>query len=447
MVMASSGWVRLATLGRDSSGYEEEEKLVRFQGLTGRVVAISSVAVVLALGASGCGDDDDTANANGAGSGTSAAEQLSGPPVRTMSLASVKYQGQSYESVHEVAKAYEKYVNANGGIGGRPLEVITCDDRGDPNQVQVCAREAVSKKVVAVVGSFTTNGQAIVPLLERSKIPWFGGCCPTVEAEFTSKYSYPLGSGIGVIVGQAALAAKLPSCTEVGLVVLDIPSKPFIEKLVKNALKSSGKKLSKTVTLPVAVGGDLSPQVAELTSGPNCVVSGLATANWEALVPALKQSGTADDVVFMAASGNLTTELVEQLDSFSGGVYVSGIYPDQSLPAWSKYQAAVKDAKSELDYSTLYAQGAWAAYVAFTKIAAPLTDLSSATFADAANGASNVDTDGLTPAVDFTQEFTQVPGFNRVFNRSVSFSVAKDGKLVPHEDGAFMDLTAAIAGT
>ena len=420
---------------------------MELNGWSSRVVAVLSVAVLLALGASACGDDDDSASGSAATS-TAAAEKLSGPPVRTMSVASVKYNGQSYESVFSVAKAYEKHINANGGIGGRPLEVITCDDRGDPNQLQVCAREAVSKDVAAVVGSFTTNGQAIVPLLERSKIAWFGGCCPTVAPEFTSKYSYPLGSGIGVIVGQAALAGKLPQCTNVGLVVLDIPSKPFIEQLVKNALKSSGKKLSKVVTLPVAVGGDLSPDAADLTNGPDCVVSGLATANWEALAPALKQSGTADDVVFMASSGNLTDALVEEIDGFSAGVYVSGIYPDLGLPVWSEYKSALKDAQADtkLNYGTLFAQGAWAAYVAFNKIATPVKELTNASFAEAANGSSDVDTGGLTPTVDFTKEFTEVPGFNRVFNRSVSFSVAENGKLVPYNDGEFMDVTEAIAG-
>ena len=145
-------------------------------------IAVVATLAVGALGVSG-----------GARAGTTVPAP-SGDPIKIMVTAPVDTQLPPYPNIPGAAEVYEQWINDNGGIAGRPLEVITCDNKGDPNEGANCARIAVEEEVVAVVGSFTFDASRIIPVLEEANIAWFGACCPLVAQEFTSSISYALGS-------------------------------------------------------------------------------------------------------------------------------------------------------------------------------------------------------------------------------------------------------------
>lgn len=367
-------------------------------------------------------------------------------PIQVMTVASVNYNGPNFKNIHESAKAYVSWINAKGGINGRKLALTACDDKGDPNIGAQCARQAVSKKAVAVIGSFTFSGPTILPILEKARIPWFGICCPVDAKEFSSKMSFPLASGLGVVAGQAWMAAKI--CKKFNILNLDYPGAAFIETLTKNILKSLGQsaKLGKHVKIPLQVGGDLSPAVAEVTSGADCVIAGLGEANWAAFLPALAQSNS--KVQFFGAQGNLDEKVAKPFPELTNNFIVAGMYPDISKPVWKDYRAALKTYKADpaLDYNSLGGLGTWAAYTAFTTIAKGVKNLNNVTFLNAANKTKNLTTGGMVPPIDFTKEWTDgLPGFNRVFNRHVTFQTIKNGKVVPFRSG-FFDMTKPFLG-
>ena len=157
-----------------------------------------------------------------------------------MVTAPVDTQLPPYPNIPGAAEVYEQYINDNGGVAGRPLEVITCDNKGDPNEGANCARQAVEEEVVAVVGSFTFDASRIIPVLEEANIAWFGACCPLVAQEFTSPISYVLGSllpGMG-----AGLGWKMAQdgCKNPVNVVLDIPAGDVAFPALKNAYEVGG---------------------------------------------------------------------------------------------------------------------------------------------------------------------------------------------------------------
>lgn len=47
--------------------------------------------------------------------------------------------------------------NNNGGLLGKKLEVITCDDEAKSQKAAVCAKKLVNDGVIAVIGSYTSN--------------------------------------------------------------------------------------------------------------------------------------------------------------------------------------------------------------------------------------------------------------------------------------------------
>ena len=106
-----------------------------------------------------------------------------GAPIKVMVEAPVDSQIAPYPNIPAAAKVYAQYINDKGGIKGRPLVVVVCDDQADAAKAADCARKAVEQKVVANVGSFTIDVSRGIPILEENKIAWFGACCPIVAQE------------------------------------------------------------------------------------------------------------------------------------------------------------------------------------------------------------------------------------------------------------------------
>lgn len=62
------------------------------------------------------------------------------------------------EGMVKVINLLAKQVNEKGGIlGGRKIEIITCDDKGEPSDASLCADKLVSEGVVAVIGSYSST--------------------------------------------------------------------------------------------------------------------------------------------------------------------------------------------------------------------------------------------------------------------------------------------------
>lgn len=67
------------------------------------------------------------------------------------------------------------YVNANGGIGGRTVELLARDDAGDPARAAANAQELANAGVLALTGMHGTPAiEAVLPLAERMDLPVVG---------------------------------------------------------------------------------------------------------------------------------------------------------------------------------------------------------------------------------------------------------------------------------
>jgi branched-chain amino acid transport system substrate-binding protein len=74
-----------------------------------------------------------------------------------------------------VAEMVVKKINGEGGISGRPLELVIADDEGDPTKAAIIAKKFIeSDKVVAIIGPTRTDtGMAAKPIIEQMKVPTF----------------------------------------------------------------------------------------------------------------------------------------------------------------------------------------------------------------------------------------------------------------------------------
>jgi ABC-type branched-subunit amino acid transport system substrate-binding protein len=385
-----------------------------------------------------------------AGSDTTAGEAAapSGDPIKVMTVAPVNTNLPPYPNIPAAAEIYMQYINDRGGIQGRPLEVITCDDQGDPNVGANCARQAVDEGAVAVVGSFVFDASRIIPVLEENNIPWFGACCPLVEQEFSSPISFPLGS---LLPGQGAgIGWKMAQdgCEKPVNVVLDIPAGDVAYPALVNAYEVGGGDPDAWRMVKIsAVPGDYSAQVADaISGGTDCIAGGISDSNWAALLPAMASAGA--DVRLYGLQGNLNSKIAEEFPELTEGGVVSNSYPNIEGPMWDDYRASLEEYNApDLDWNSLAGLGTWTAYTAFKNVVDGMSgEITNETFLEAINSTTALDTDGMIPELDLTAPYTGFGGgLPRIFNRTVFFDTISGGKLTALDDQAY-DMTGPIDG-
>ena len=375
-----------------------------------RSLVVAGVAAAVALSA--CGGDDSSGGSSGSGDGGggSQAKKLSGEPIKAMTIASVNTEGPPFPAIPETAKLYEKWVNDNGGIKGRPLQVITCDDRGVAPGATDCARQAVQQKVAAVVGSYTFAAESIVPVLEKGNVAWFGMCCPGTPSELTSKASFPVGSGPLYSTGFTKRAIE-DGCKKINAVVID-GAQPYIP-LMDGAMKAAGKSFAKKPIILPATSQDYSPQVAEATGGgADCVLMvvsegpyiGVDAARGPSRAP--RPACTVRRATSTACRSRATSRPPRARSSRAP-------IPTSRTAPWTDFRGAIDQYNADRTTRTTTASRAWARgrrYTAFKKIIEGMSGtVDGKSFMDAAAGTSSLDMGGMVPPLDFTKEWTRQP--------------------------------------
>ena len=347
-----------------------------------------------------------------------------------MTVTTLNAAGPTYENIANTAKAYEKYINARGGIAGHPLEVTVCDEQFDPAVATTCARQAVEEKMVSIVGSFTYFAESIVPVIAESSITWFGACCPITPAELTSPYSFNIGNQPMYAVGAVKRAVD-DGCKSINAVIID-GAQVFIPPL-ENAIKALGMEFGDVIILP-PTAQDYSAEVAQATTDADCVISIISETPFITWNTAWAQSGTKAQQY--GPQGNLNQISAKGNEEATNGNVIVGMYPDISTEPWKEFRTALDEAgldTTALDYNSLGGMGTWAAFTGFAQIAETITgDITAESFYNAANTTTALDLNGMVPVLDFTKEWTGgLEGYNRLFNRSVILSKLDNGKVVP----------------
>lgn len=411
------------------------------------------VALAAALGVvlSACGGGDADEPAEGDTTETTAAaeepatEAPSGDPIKLMTVTTLNANGPTYENIAITADLAAGYINDNGGINGRPVEVIVCDEQFDPAIAANCARQAVEEGVVSVVGSFTYFAEAIVPVISQSDITWFGACCPISPSELSSPHSFPIGNQPMYAVGEVTKAVE-DGCESINAVIAEGADAIFRTPM-ENAMTAFGKTFNDVIIAPT-IAQDYSAEVARATTGVDCMVVVLSETPFLTWNTALQQADT--DVKQYGNQGNLNAISAKGAEEATNGNIISGMYPDISTEPWDEYRAALEANNIDQvanDFNSLGGMGTWAAYMGFMQIASGIDgEVTAKSFFDAASATTALDLGGMVPVLDFTQEWTDgLPGYTRLFNRSVVYSQLDNGQVVPL-DNNFTDVTDIALG-
>ncbi|MFM8304222.1 MAG: ABC transporter substrate-binding protein, partial [Actinomycetota bacterium] len=117
----------------------------------------------------------------------------------------------SYPEVRVAIQAAAAWVNAElGGVDGRPVEIVPCITRFDPQQSRACAERLADEGVVAFVGGVDVMSNASIPVVEQRGLVLIGGI-PATLAEQRSPAAFAFSGG-----DPGALAAFMADADRAG---------------------------------------------------------------------------------------------------------------------------------------------------------------------------------------------------------------------------------------
>jgi branched-chain amino acid transport system substrate-binding protein len=273
------------------------------------------------------------------------------------------------------AQAAVAEINANGGINGHLLKLVTCDNAGNPNQTNTCATQAESVGASAIVGS-AVFFPAAWSILNKEQIPYLFGESLTPD-EDKSSISFPLSGQLGWYYGIAAYLKKL-GVKHPALIRCEIDACAYGGTLIDQAYKLDGMDPGKTVVAPLATTDYSSFAASAMAGGTDAVIVTGTEATAVPEATALRQQGFTGKII--SVSADINQDAVSQLGSAGDGLYVVGLIqaPTTSGPQiseFTKYMDQVDSSakKDELALST------WASVQLFAKVASGLPTVNAST--------------------------------------------------------------------
>lgn len=377
-------------------------------------------------------------------------------PITVMTWAPEETKATNKPGMPAFALAYARWVNAHGGIEGRKLKVLTCNDHNDSVGAAKCARRAVKENVVAVVGSYSQYANSFFPALESGGVPYIGGYGVT-NSEFTSPLSYPVNGGQPALL--AGLGKELAGrCGPVSLVRPDSIAGDQLPALLNSGLRAGRHEpvedlLAKEDATEYSAQAQRSLEHAGGDPAKEgCVVPSLGDRN-DTFMDSFRRTRADHPAVRTATVlGSVDQTVINASGGASGpyeGAYISGWYPVATDERWDEMKQVIKEqafSDNRIDPADAGVQTTWIAYTAFRQAVESLGDgeVSASTVRKALNDGLKVTTGGLTPPLRwrYSDRLASV-GFPRLVNTSVTLQVVRQGRLVAAEKG-FVDVTKTL---
>ncbi|MBA4864926.1 ABC transporter substrate-binding protein [Streptomyces sp. PSKA54] len=376
--------------------------------------------------------------------------------VTVMTMAPEKTEATNKPGMPAMAKAYARWVNANGGLGGRQLKVITCNDHNDTVGAGECAQRAVDEQVVAVVGSYSQYGRSFLAPLEGAGIPYIGGYGVTDE-EFTSPLSYPVNGGQpALMAGLGRQLAK--TCSRVSLVRPDTIAGDELPDLFNAGLAAGGRGESLDIRA-VEDATDYTPQarraLERASADPatkGCVTAALGDRT-DTFFDSFRRTRDEYPAVRIASVlGSVDQSLVDRTGGRSGvyeGASVTGWYPVSSDRRWDTMRKVINEyafGDNRIDPTDAGVQTTWIAYTVLKKAVESLGDgeVTAQSLRDELDDGLKVTTGGLTPKLSWRfEDMIAARDFPRLVNAYVTFQRVRDGRVVSEQRG-FVDMRKTL---
>jgi branched-chain amino acid transport system substrate-binding protein len=247
----------------------------RAHRVSGRGLAIAVLSTALLAGSACGGDDDDSSAPSGPEEPSASAtdllgpvDQASGEPVRIGFVSDGQTPALDASVEIPAAEATAAFWNEHrGGVGGRPVEVVTCETSGDPAGGTDCGNRMVEEDVVAAVISASGVTDSVWEPMHAAGIPLMVLTSGTGEAMLADDQStFLVFSSLTAGYGLPASIAQSEGVDKVAFVVIDVPVAltQFESGQVDRVLEDAGLEYD-LVRVPPGTA-DMTSQMSEIAN-------------------------------------------------------------------------------------------------------------------------------------------------------------------------------------
>lgn len=374
-------------------------------------------------------------------------------PIVVMTWAPENTNATNMPGMPAMAEAYSRMVNAQGGINGRPLQVLTCNEHNDTVQAENCAQQAVNAHAVAVIGSYSQYGESFMPLLENAGIPYIGGYGITQD-EFTSPLSYPVNGGLpALLAGNGRQLAS--GCRRISLVRPDTEAGDSFPQFLDAGLAYGGNPTpAQDVRVPEAATDYTAAARTAVGAGdPGQCVTAVLGGNTGTFFDDFRRLDVGPQIRTASVLGSVDQPMLDAMGGAEGpmeGSYATGWYPPPSDSRWDAMRAAVDKyafGDTNIDIADPGAETTWIAYTVFATVVGSLGDgdVTASTVQHALDNAHGISTDELTPPLGWQYgDLLAVQNYPRMVNATVTYQVVRDGELSSVGRGGFVNMSQTL---
>jgi branched-chain amino acid transport system substrate-binding protein len=305
-----------------------------------RVVLAGAVAVVLAA----CGSSSGSSGPSAADtSALGARSPASGQPVKIGFISDGRTP--AFDNTVEItsAEAVAKYLNDyRRGIGGRPIEIVSCQSQADPAKAADCATQLIQEKVALTVFGTTTSTPYIWKPLHDAHIPVFAFASGDTDLTADRDSTFTLGNVQAISSDLPIGLAKEKNLKKVSVVALDLPVvTSFYRTTGPEIFGKAGVQLN---VVPVPLGqADMTPEMSRIAAGGPTEVHIIGNDSFcIAALRGLRSAGFTGPISMVDAC--LTDSTRKAVGSGLDGVIVSAnvAIADHNDPGIRQWQAIIE---------------------------------------------------------------------------------------------------------
>jgi branched-chain amino acid transport system substrate-binding protein len=311
-------------------------------------LTIAILAPALAALIAGCGSSSQSSStSSNATAAVKSAPSVSGKPIE-VGFVNDESGPVAVPFLTYGTQAAVNYLNAHGGVNGRPIKLVVCAADGSPESSIGCANQFVQAKVPVVLEGVDIGGDAMLPILQSAGIPLTGGI-PFSAAATTSQHAYFFDAAVPAVSIAPLAYFRSHGVHSIVYFLGDTPNNRFFDqKLLAPTAKALGIRYKSVFYNPAAPQWPVLAATAEslhpdLAGTPNAL-----DPDCDGLFNALKSTGYTGKIFLASCEVG-----VQLLGARAQGAYLYSMFwwpgTPQDAPAAKRseieaYIAAMKQA-------------------------------------------------------------------------------------------------------
>jgi branched-chain amino acid transport system substrate-binding protein len=273
----------------------------------------------------------------------------------------------AYNTTNDVALAWTEYWNEHGGVGGRPVEVISIDMQGDVAVAAEAARELVETEgVVGVMIQDSATEIAVSQYFADAGVPVIGGTSNAFDAasapntQFVMASTAPGSYGVGLAAAAAAGGTHFS-----GIVCAEVPSCAAADPFYAANAEAFGLEYTPVVTATHTEPSYTSYCLAVTNEGQDVIVLGFAPA----VVVPIAQECIAQGYTgqFSLSANTFDAAALDEAGNVDVVGYLNGFPWWADDPQVELYRTAMETSAPDVELRTPSGTNTWATLELFRK--------------------------------------------------------------------------------